>query len=78
MNAATLVVRFYAGAPLIEPSTGLRLGSLCCIDYKPRAMERSKLMYLQRLADLVVEHLSLRKDKDYYMVGLFTSLEFFV
>ncbi len=49
-------IRFYAGAPLqIEP--GLRIGTLCLIDTKPRTFDAVDLAILGTLRDLVQEEL---------------------
>jgi len=49
-------IRFYAGAPLqIEP--GLRIGTLCLIDIKPRSFDATDLAILSTLRDLVQEEL---------------------
>ena len=52
--------RFYAGAPLIF-RPGLRLGTLCLIDMKPRSFSPQDAERLQKLADLVVAHLRLNE-----------------
>ncbi|MBA5689189.1 GAF domain-containing protein [Rugamonas apoptosis] len=49
-------VRSYAGAPLIAPS-GLALGTLCLIDYRPRQFDAVELTILATLRDLVVQEL---------------------
>ncbi|MEM8855471.1 MAG: diguanylate cyclase, partial [Pseudomonadota bacterium] len=54
-------IRFYAGAPLVSPG-GHGLGSLCVIDYKPRAdFTGPKPAILRELADVVVERLNSRR-----------------
>ena len=54
-------IRFYAGAPLITPA-GRRLGSLCVIDTEPRrGLSSARVRTLQRLAQLVVDELELRR-----------------
>ncbi len=55
-------IRFYAGAPLTT-SDGHHVGTLCVIDETPRAgtNERQK-RHLQRLADLVVDEMELRRE----------------
>jgi PAS domain S-box-containing protein len=53
-------VRFYAGAPLIDPD-GFRLGSLCVIDTKPRTLSAEQKETLALLANEVVAHLMIRK-----------------
>ena len=44
-------IRFYAGAPLITPD-GRRLGTLCVIDFKPRAFDDARAAKLESLAAL--------------------------
>ncbi|PJJ83874.1 PAS domain-containing protein [Mucilaginibacter auburnensis] len=55
-------VRFYAGAPLIDPE-GHRLGSLCVIDTVPRSLNEQQRDALRTLASEVMSHLVLRKQK---------------
>lgn len=49
-------VRFYAGAPLQLPS-GARVGTLCLMDTRPRALDGDERAILAVLRDLVVEEL---------------------
>ena len=53
-------VRFYAGAPLINPD-GLALGTLCVIDHKPRKLTDSQRESLTALSRQVVNQLEIRK-----------------
>ena len=54
-------IRFYAGAPLITPG-GLRLGSLCLIDYRPRpCLSEAEQEVLAGLAAMVIDQLELRR-----------------
>jgi len=55
-------IRFYAGAPLIDPD-GHRLGSLCVIDTVPRKLSLEQRDALRTLADEVMHHLILKKQK---------------
>jgi GAF domain-containing protein len=50
-------LRFYAGAPLALPS-GVRLGTLCLIDHRPRTLDAMELGILGTLRDLVVMELA--------------------
>ena len=51
-------IRFYAGAPLsLDP--GLRVGTLCIIDTKPRNFSAEQQQLLQTLSKIVVAHLRL-------------------
>lgn len=49
-------IRFYAGAPLAVAS-GIRLGTLCLIDRRPRTLDALELGILGTLRDLVVMEL---------------------
>ena len=49
-------IRFYAGAPLVT-SNGMRLGSLCVIDVKPRSLDAEQLMVLANFAEVVVREI---------------------
>ncbi|WP_439813642.1 diguanylate cyclase domain-containing protein [Zavarzinia sp. CC-PAN008] len=55
-------IRFYAGAPLVSPLGGERLGALCVIDTVPRQpLTRGQKAMLSALADLAVEQLENRR-----------------
>jgi len=47
-----LRLRFYAGAPLRDDN-GHCLGTLCVLDFRPRALSEGELQYLRDLAELV-------------------------
>ena len=49
-------IRFYAGAPLILPG-GMRVGTLCVIDTKPRTFSRIDQAILASLGEVTVEEL---------------------
>ena len=53
-------VRFYAGVPLRTPD-GFNVGTLCAVDYAPRAITPLHIAVLQDLARLVVDELELRR-----------------
>jgi PAS domain S-box-containing protein len=69
-------IRFYAGAPLIDPD-GNRLGSLCVIDTVPRKLTFEQRDALRTLADEVMSHLLLRKQKRELQKSLEAHKEFF-
>lgn len=56
----TPYVRYYAGAALITPD-GLKLGTLCIIDSKPRDFPADKLQELSLFAHRVIEHLEVSR-----------------
>jgi PAS domain S-box-containing protein len=68
-------VRFYAGAPLIDPQ-GYRLGSVCVIDMVPRKLSFEQRDALRTLADEVMSHLILRKQKHDLEQSLIRHKEF--
>ncbi|WHQ70090.1 sensor domain-containing phosphodiesterase [Methylorubrum extorquens] len=53
-------IRFYAGAPLVLRS-GIRLGTLCIIDTKPRSFSEAQRTQLEDLAEIVVAHIELHR-----------------
>lgn len=53
-------VRFYAGMPLITDG-GLKIGTLCGIDNKPRVLDESQKRILEIVSRQVVDQLELRK-----------------
>jgi PAS domain S-box-containing protein len=55
-------IRFYAGAPLIDPD-GYQLGALCVMDMVRRKLTDEQLGALRTLADEVMSNLLLRKQK---------------
>ena len=55
-------IRFYAGAPL-KTASGHKLGTLCAIDGKPRQIGYDKMLFLEVLAQHVVDLLRTRKIK---------------
>lgn len=71
-----LNVRFYAGAPLIDPD-GHRLGSLCVIDTVPRRLTPEQRDALRTLADEVMSHFLLRKQKRELQESLDVHKEFY-
>jgi PAS domain S-box-containing protein len=69
-------VRFYAGASLIDPD-GYHLGSLCVIDTVPRKLSDEQRDALRTLADDVMSHLTLRKQKYELQQSLARYKEFY-
>ena len=69
-------VRFYAGAPLIDPN-GYRLGSLCVVDQVPRELTDDQRDALRILASEVVAQLVLRKEKQQVEESLIKHEEFY-
>ncbi len=53
-------VRFYAGAPLIDPN-GFILGTLCVLDSEPNHLSDEQIEMLRLLSGEVVQNLELRK-----------------
>lgn len=55
-------IRFYAGVPLAL-SPGIRVGTLCIKDVRPRTFSQKQIRQLQDLAAIVVAHLRLHEAK---------------
>ncbi|MDB5256257.1 MAG: domain S-box, partial [Chitinophagaceae bacterium] len=53
-------VRFYAGAPLINPE-GYKLGTLCVIDTVPKHLNEKQKETLRILSSFIMNHFELRK-----------------
>lgn len=53
-------IRFYAGAPL-RTGDGIRMGTLCAIDTKPRRISAAEKQMLADLAAVIVEALEMRQ-----------------
>lgn len=70
-------IRFYAGAPLIDPD-GNRLGSLCVIDRVPRKLTDEQKDALRTLADEVMSHLQLKKQKQELEESLTVHKDFYL
>ncbi|AWI89821.1 bifunctional diguanylate cyclase/phosphodiesterase [Methylobacterium sp. DM1] len=62
-------IRFYAGAPLVL-RTGIRLGTLCIIDTKPRSFSEAQRTQLEDLAEIVVAHIELHRKQLAVQVAL--------
>jgi GAF domain-containing protein len=52
-------VRFYLGAPIVL-STGIRVGTLCLIDFKPRHFDDTDLSIMATLRNMVEDELTQR------------------
>ena len=55
-------IRFYAGAPLINPE-GIALGTICVIDREPRRLDATGQRALEALSRQIVSHLELRRSR---------------
>ncbi|KOR41789.1 diguanylate cyclase [Xanthomonas oryzae] len=53
-------IRYYAGALIVLPD-GVRVGTVCVIDQRPRALEPAQLQALQQLAKVAAEGLEQRR-----------------
>jgi GAF domain-containing protein len=53
-------LRFYAGA-LLETSEGLPLGTICVLDYKPRALNENQKALLKLMASQIMRMFELRR-----------------
>lgn len=53
-------VRFYAGAPL-KTVEGLKLGTVCVLDTKPRKVTEKQLQMLETLSSIVLDELELKR-----------------
>lgn len=57
-------IRFYAGAPLINPS-GFKMGTLCILDNKPRSLTDEQVFALETLSRHIVQKFELKKKNDH-------------
>jgi len=55
-------IRFYAGVPLITRE-GYAIGTLTVMDRKPRRLDQTKIDALEMMADQVMTHLELRRQR---------------
>lgn len=62
-------IHFYAGFPLIT-SDGYRIGSLAVMDEQPRRINQSRLSILQMLAEQVMTHIDLRRQRHHIAMML--------
>jgi PAS domain S-box-containing protein len=69
-------LRFYASIPLIDPN-GFRIGTLCVVDQKVKHLNNDQRDALQVLADEVMSHLILRKQKKELEKSLAVHKEFY-
>jgi PAS domain S-box-containing protein len=69
-------LRFYAGAPLIDPQ-GHHLGTLCVIDRVPRKLSEEQIDALRTLAGEVMSQLVLRKQKKELEASLAVHKDFY-
>lgn len=53
-------LEFYVGLPLTTHD-GFALGTLCCIDFKPRSLSRREQRFLEMLAAIVMDEIELRR-----------------
>jgi len=68
-------IRFYAGVPLID-NDGYKLGSLCVIDNVARKLTFEQRDAMQTLANEVISHLTLRKQKKIWREALSCTTSF--
>ncbi|SHI60643.1 PAS domain S-box-containing protein/diguanylate cyclase (GGDEF) domain-containing protein [Roseomonas rosea] len=55
-------IRFYAGAPLVSPLGGHRIGTVCILDTKPRPpLDERQRNLLQSLAAMVMDRMEMRR-----------------
>ena len=55
-------VRFYAAMPLAAPGSGLVIGALCLIDWKPRQLTAQQIEALRIVSHQVIMQLELRRN----------------
>lgn len=55
-------LKFYAGAPLTTPE-GLRIGTICLLDVKPREFSEKDKSILEKMAKIVIDVAEIRKSK---------------
>lgn len=57
-------IRFYAGAPLINPA-GYKMGTLCVLDRTPRTLTEEQIFTLETLSRHIVQKFELKKKSEH-------------
>ncbi|MFI3185072.1 MAG: response regulator [Methylococcaceae bacterium] len=53
-------LRFYAAVPL-QTHDNFNLGTLCCLDFKPRTLGKQQLQILEAMAQVIMDQMELRR-----------------
>ena len=57
--AGELGLRFYAAVPL-QTHDNFNLGTLCCLDFKPRTLTKAQIAAIESLAKVIMDQMELR------------------